>query len=283
MVKPFAEVNQGLRTGSDKVTPKHISENNLDFKKGEGIFIISENELAGLDLTTKEFDYIKPLFKNSDISKYYTNTTTKYNLIDLFFPNDKDVDLDKIPNILSHLSKYKKILENRKENANGIDKQIKKGNYYFASVRRKLDFDQEKIVAPQRSRTNTFGYNNTPWYASADVYFITQPKDKYSLKFILGVLNSHTVFLWLFNRGKRKGEMLELYQEPLSVIPIPIITDVNKNIVKEVEVCVNDILNKKKLDKNANIKEFEQKIDELVMDLYGLNDDEKEIMRNSTK
>ncbi|MDI9355177.1 MAG: Eco57I restriction-modification methylase domain-containing protein [Cyanobium sp. MAG06] len=158
----ICDVNQGLRTGADKVTQKHINDTKLNLKNGDGIFIINSNEKENIKLDSVELDYIKPLYKNSDIYKWGTNLTTKYNLIDLFFPNNKNINIKTIPNIMNHLSKYKKILEHRKENANGINKQIEKGNYYFASVRRKLDFDQEKIVAPQRSKTNTFGYNNVP-------------------------------------------------------------------------------------------------------------------------
>jgi len=77
---------------------------------------------------------------------------------------------------------------------------------------RDINFDSPKIVAPQRSPKNTFGYNEVPWYASADVYFITQKDENVSLKYILALLNSKLYYLWLYYRGKRKGEFLELYQ-----------------------------------------------------------------------
>ncbi|MBL0200331.1 MAG: N-6 DNA methylase [Chitinophagaceae bacterium] len=48
----ICEVNQGLRTGADKVSPKHIGEygqkNNYD--KGDGIFILHKNEVRNLNL-----------------------------------------------------------------------------------------------------------------------------------------------------------------------------------------------------------------------------------------
>jgi adenine-specific DNA-methyltransferase len=91
------------------------------------------------------------------------------------------------------------------------------------------------------------------------------------------------IFQWLYNRGKRKGEMLELYQEPLSVIPIPLIITKNKKKIEDVEILVNKIFDAKQDNKDIDTKELENQIDELVMDLYELNDEEKKIIRNSIK
>ena len=79
-------------------------------------------------------------------------------------------------------------------------------------------FTSPKIVCPQRSKVNTFGYNECDWYASADVYYITNPHKDYNIKYILGLLNSKLYYVWLYHKGKRKGETLELYQKPLSKI-----------------------------------------------------------------
>ena len=70
--------------------------------------------------------------------------------------------------------------------------------------RKKIIFESSKIVAPQRSLTNTFGYNEISWYESADVYFITPKDNFYSLKYILALLNSKLYFLWLYHQAKGK-------------------------------------------------------------------------------
>ena len=81
-------------------------------------------------------------------------------------------------------------------------------------------FVSPKIVCPQRSKTNTIGYNECDWYATSDVFYITNSQKEYNLKYILGLLNSKLYYIWLYNRGKRKGEILELTAKPLSEIPI---------------------------------------------------------------
>jgi adenine-specific DNA-methyltransferase len=139
------------------------------------------------------------------------------------------------------------------------------------SVRRRLDFCQEKIVAPQRSRRNVFGYNDIPWYASADVYFITRRDPDFELKYLLGLLNSRLYFVWLYHKGKRKGEMLELYQKPLTEIPVKRVSKSEQNPFIE---TVDKILAAKRRDPKADTTTLEQQIDRLVYQLYDLTQDE---------
>jgi type I restriction-modification system DNA methylase subunit len=267
-------VNQGLRTGADKVTKKHFKSCKLDvhkYSKGEGIFILRKKEWSQLALTHFERKRILPLFKNSNVHKYFCERTTPYSFIDLSWPADRDLDLALVPHLIRHLSKYRVILENRNENANGIDKAIAKGIWWPMSVRRRLDFCQEKIVAPQRSRRNVFGYNDIPWYASADVYFITRRDPDFELKYLLGLLNSRLYFVWLYHKGKRKGEMLELYQKPLTEIPVKRVSKSEQNPFIE---TVDKILAAKRRDPKADTTTLEQQIDRLVYQLYDLTQDE---------
>ncbi len=273
----ISNVNVGLYTGADKVSNNYINKYKLKSKNGDGIFLVSQKEYESLNLNGNEKNVCVPMFKNSDINRYTTTMINSKYLIDFSYPNFIDYPNNIYPNILNHLSKFKLILENRQSNDNGLRSVIAQG-YWWLFTKRKLDFDQEKIVAPQRSKTNTFGYNNIPWYASADVYFITKPQENYTLKFLLGVLNSHIIYVWLYNRGKRKGEMLELYQEPLSNIPIPKITEENKKQANDIEKIVNKILEAKKQNKDADTKDLEKEIDVLVYELYGLSEEEIKII-----
>lgn len=277
-----ANVNVGLYTGADKVSKNYINKYNLEAKIGDGIFLLSDKELKEKSFNDEEIDLCVPVFKNSDISRYTTKQKNDKWLIDFSYPNFIDYPVEKYPNILKHLLKYKAVLENRQSNDNGLRSVVKQG-FWWLFTKRKLDFTQEKIVAPQRSKTNTFGYNTIPWFASADVYFITNPKDGFNLKFLLGILNSRLIYVWLYNRGKRKGEMLELYQEPLANIPIPRISSENIELSKQIEEYTLQIIENKKINKEVDTVNVELKIDELVMDFYGLNEEEKNMIRNNVE
>jgi hypothetical protein len=104
---------------------------------------------------------------------------------------------------------------------------------------------------------------------------------KYSYEFIIGVLNSK-VINWYFKTLMADG--LHFYPSHLRSLPIPIITtDTKKNkyMINKVESFANQIMVLKKSDPKTSTKNFEDQIDELAMSLYGLNEEEKEIIRNS--
>lgn len=158
---------------------------------------------------------------------------------------------------------------------------LKLGKWWVVFAARKdIPFNSAKIVVPQRSQLNIFGYNEIPWYASADVYFITERNKSVYLKYVLALLNSKLYYLWLYHRGKRKGEMLELYQKPLSEIPIKKISSADQQPFITV---VDQILSAKKKNPNADTSALERQIDEMVYKLYGLTPEEIEIVEGTHK
>ncbi len=203
----IAHVSTGLMTGYDKA------------------FILTDQQKNALPLTKKELAKLRPFFKNSDIAAYVPNTKPRLWLIDFFYPNDRHLNTADYPHLLTHLAQFKERLLARKQNNNGIDKQLAKGHFWFGSVRRKMNFEKEKLVLPHRAPQVCAAYSSGPWYASSDVYFITSPKPPYTLWTILGLLNSAPYLTWLKANGKRKGELLELYSAPLQQLPIPTLTD----------------------------------------------------------
>ncbi|ADJ26545.1 conserved hypothetical protein [Dehalogenimonas lykanthroporepellens BL-DC-9] len=271
----LCNINQGIVTGADKLTNRHIAKYNINGVIGDGIFIYPIGELIQLGLSS---DLVKPWYKNSDIKRFYSNIYNSYELCLTNFI----ADLSQYPLFQQYLSNYKSILTNRSQIEHCLDwwdlHQIRMKDKNKTGYVKKMIFDGPKIVSPQRSNANTFAYNEVPWYASADVYFITQKDKSINLKYVLALLNSRLYFLWLYHRGKRKGEMLELYQVPLSEIPIkrlntveqrPFILEVDRilDITKDGDYQTNP-------EKQAQVKDIEKKIDQMVYDLYGLNGEE---------
>ena len=92
---------------------------------------------------------------------------------------------------------------------------------------------------------------------------------------MLGLLNSKLYYIWLYNKGKRKGESLELYQKPLSEIPIKKATQSQQ---QQIVALVDQILAIKKTDSNADTSALEREIDGLVYGLYGLTEEEVKVV-----
>jgi type I restriction-modification system DNA methylase subunit len=253
----ICRVNQGIITGADKFTSAHARKYPDIFAvRNEGIFVFQKGEL---NAAIGDDGIIKPWFKNSDIGRYWSSS---FNEKELLYTNGEYPLSD---SGVEYLQKFKPILIARREFING-----KRPWYELHWGRSASIFDSRKIIAPQRSRENTFAYNDIPWYGSADIYYITEkPNDKINLKMLLGVLNSRLMFLWLYNRGKRKGEMLELYETPLSEIPI-VLPDAKTE--KRIDALVSAIIEKKREERNADTVELEGRIDNIVCDLYGIDE-----------
>lgn len=297
----ICELNQGIVTGADKLSKSHMKRYYVEGEKGDGIFVLSDEEKSKLALTHAETEILKPWFKNSNIHKWFTDLNNSNFLI---YYTSKG-DYEETPNFDKHFIKCKHILINRNVRTGFVtlddydlfvkgEKNIsyvmiasafKRGDFYCISYARdERIFNSAKIVAPQRGGSNIFGYNESPWFASADVYFITQDNPKINLKYVLSLLNSTLYYVWLYNRGKRKGEYLELYLIPLSEIPIkkisieqqtPFITLVDQiiSITKDSDYPENPT-------RQAQVKTLEKEIDQLVYKLYDLTPEEIKIVED---
>ncbi len=85
-------------------------------------------------------------------------------------------------------------------------------------------------------------------------------------------LNSKLFYVWLYNKGKRKGESLELYQKPLSEVPIYIASD---DVQNKIKLLVDEIL------EDSSKKKFCMKeIDDIVYEMYKLTDEEIQIIES---
>ena len=267
-----AQVSNGLMTGCDKISAAHLRKHPLKgVQKGEGVFVLSPREKEALVLTADEQQKLKPFFKNSDILPYVAGTKPSGWLIDFFYPNDRELDFALYPHLRAHLARFAPVLLARRQNNNGIDKQLARGVYWFGSVRRKMDFDGDKLAVPQRSARNTFAFAPGPWYASSDVYFISHPAEGVSLWYLLGLFNSAPYFAWLYLKGKRKGHLLELYSAPLNALPVPI---ARPDQQQRLERLAQMLYNAKKENPTANTSALQRQADQMVGDIFGFTPEE---------
>ena len=279
----FFDFNQGVVTGCNQITNKH-QLGNSKLIDGQGVFIISEEELIALNFNEIESKYIKPWFKNSDVRKYNPITENRNYLI--YYTSFNTVNFEQIPNLVNHFSQFKELLINRNIRTgnvtineyddfvlgkNKIDyvmikSSFKDGQYFCISYARNENiFQSPKIICPQRSYENTFAYTDKEWFGASDLYFINHPKNnKNDLKVLVSILNSKLIYWWLFYKGQRKGEMLQLFKEPLNKIPI---CDFNSKFSRDPFVHLFDIISFL-LKKEKIYHYFESILNGLVIQLY---------------
>jgi adenine-specific DNA-methyltransferase len=191
------DVNQGIVSGADR-----------DKVMKGPVFVFEEHELP------ENFpkNLFKPFVKNSHIKPFNLLRNQKKWLL----YNRKDEVLA-YPEWLDHLSQFKESLSLRREVQNGM-----KPWHVLQWPRNPDIFESPKLVVPQRAFIPSFAFVEEPIYGSADVYFLSSAwMTNRDLMAYCAYLNSAYVYLWLFYRGKRKGDLLELYATPLKRIPIP--------------------------------------------------------------
>lgn len=245
------ELYYGILTGANKV------------------FILDEikkEELLKLDSETKNF--IKPILRGKDIEKYKANFQGYY-LLNLHngIPNKSNpVTLDKESKLYKYLESYGEEFINRGE---------KGKNWYNLRSCNYIDiYEKVKIIYSDIVQNSGKFYLDSENYYTNDTAFLIYHQDVDFLKYLVGILNTdivHRIYLLYYSGGKLGDKGLRYKKEFISKIPIP---SKNKLIIKLVE----EIIELKKLNKDT--QDLEEKIDEMVYELYGLTEEEKELIRN---
>lgn len=273
----ICNINQGIITGKDRLKDK---EKNLN----QGVYVLTTDELNDINFSKKELDFIKPFIKNSDINKFSVSKDLEYYII--YVDNvESEKEFNELTNIKKHLSKFKEPLSKRYING-VLQSAYKKGKWWalIHSVPIQI-IKNPKIICPQRNRYNLFAIDEGETYASADVYYISPNRGGYSLKYILPILNSSLIYFWLYWMGKRKGNMLELYFEPLQFIPIKKILPKEQTPFIVISDYIIYLKNQEFTDVNDQLMPtyFEQIINGMVYELYFpelLKKHNREIIKN---
>lgn len=223
----ICDVHQGLISRAHKVnksvlehlSPKKIEEGAIE--SGDGLFVLSKDEVDALGLSEDESSILRPFYKNSDIKRYVVPLSQPKEFV---IYTTKDTKIRDFPTIERHLEKFRTALATKRD-AYGE-------KYPWFKLHREREervFEGEKIVCPYRSPLNTFAYTKRPFYGSTDMYFITHKESQrldypsLDLHYVLGVLNSNVMRLWTYHRTKAKGKVRELFYTPLRKFPVRMI------------------------------------------------------------
>lgn len=289
-LQDYCYINMGVQSGADFIGAKLIEralekgyinnnflrENLMDV--GDGIYVV--NEKIAVQFSDQErFDILKPFIKNSDIHRYFIDLSDKYYYLYL----DSHTDIKNYPNIERYLIKFRPILKAREQVKNEDNSW-----YRMRGSKRKYFINTGlHILCPYRAKKNIFALSEGNIIGAGDVYYITQKSDELNFKYLVSLLNSKLYHYWLINKGKKKGDVLELYQKPLSDIPIKYISKNEQNsfvhlVDKILQVTKgSDYLTNQTSQNNVNI--LEKQIDQMVYKLYKLTPEEIQIIESETQ
>ena len=143
----------------------------------------------------------------------------------------------------------------------------------------RLFLAKEKILFPRRSTIICGAYDDQQYYVLNTAYICLSKTEKYNLKFILAILNSKLINY--FYSKLFFGWQITIPALDSIVIPKEFDQKVFIEIVDKIFKITNADDYITNSGKQTKVRDIEQQIDELVYDLYGLTEEEKDIIRKS--
>lgn len=252
------EVAQGIVAPQDFLNKENAIK--INRKVGEGIFVLTEEELSSKKFSLNEKKIIKPYYTTEELKKYTAINKNRYWII--YTKSSIKENIKNYPLIKEHLDIYSSIITSDNK------------PYGLHRARDEKFFKGIKIISLRKSVGEpVFIYNEGECYVSQTFFSIKT--DRINIKYLTGLFNSKLIAFWLRYMGKMQGSNYQIDKEPLMNIPIKI---ADKNLENKIIELVEEIIELKKLNKDT--QDLENQIDEMVYNLYGLTEDEKELVRN---
>lgn len=220
------DTKQGIVPGVDRVTrenirslPAHIMDEK-GIKIGDGVFVLTQHEANQIVSNPDKHGLLVPSYRNSHISAYYVDIPSRER--DYLIYIDRKIDLNKYPEIKSHLGKYREILETR---LTRYEEKGYKELYPYYRLNRPRDrrmLSLEKIVVSNWGTDwQPFAYQTGSFFEKRDVtIFVKRQGIKESLLYFLGILNSGLMKYWMESKAKQVGYMRQKLQEQIPIYHI---------------------------------------------------------------
>jgi adenine-specific DNA-methyltransferase len=133
-----------------------------------------------------------------------------------------------------------------------------------------------------------FSYDEKDNYYFGFSFSSVIQKDKnYNLKYILAILNSKVAENWFYKNGKKRGAGVDIGVEKLRLFPIKKLSTFNQrpfiSLVDRILAITKDKDYLQNPAKQAKVKEYEKQIDQMVYKLYGLTNEEIDIIEGNKK
>ena len=231
---------------------------------GDKIFRISAIKAAELQL---ESELLKRVLVGSNFNRYLIH----YDGHQVIYTT-KSVDINKYPNCLNYLERFKIQLLSKRETMKGILPW-----WCLHWPRYNELFEEDKIILRQTSDCLIATFDTEGYYTMNNVVILKIKEDNpVSYKFLLALLNSK-LLNFIYRQITQEENRVFAEVKPINIRKLPIILP-DKEIEKRVNVLVSIILLTKKSDPAADTNALEAEIDRLVYELYGLTEEEIRIV-----
>ena len=274
----FDKIFQGLATSRDDVYFLHnCTEEN-------GIVYGFSNELG--QIVQIEKGLVRPLLKGEDVHRYDNIFTHRvvvfpYKVVEdrASLYSEEEIKI-LFPKGYSYLKNCEIILRNRERG------RLLSDDYWYRYIYPKnlILFDNIKLVAPEISLGGNYAFDEKgQFYSTTKIYGYIKKNDvKSSYKSLMAILNSKVMWYFMRNTGYvLRGGYYTFKTNYVKPFPMP--SDAAIIAIEPVLIpLVDKVLLAKKNNPKADTSTEEREIDNIVFDLYGLTEEERnEIIKES--
>jgi len=209
-------------------------------------------------------EIIKPWIRGRDIDRWRVDWAGMYLLWTY-----QGIEIKEYRAILEYLSGFREKLAKRWEPSRGQCEwyELRPCDFY-------AEFEKPKIVYPDIAKEPEFAYDTTGAYGGNTMYILPTGK-----LYLLGILNSSAVqFFYNQISSTIRGDYLRFIATYIEQVPIPDATPAQRAAIES--------LGRKLLDakgQGPHIAKWEQELNILVYELYGLADEEIRIVEEATR
>jgi adenine-specific DNA-methyltransferase len=219
ILKHIAEIRQGVVAGPDRLRNRHLSMFSdilPNLQPNKGIFILSNDELKDFQLNHREKEVLMPFCYVRDLDQDVYKKSGKFQpQHQIIFLNGIDFEEPIYPNLYRYLSRYKIIMEQRRETVAG-----KRKWHELHWPRTRNLYTHPRILVIRRTFKPRFLYTEVPFVTDLSTNIII-PTDNSNIKSVYSYLISPEVTEWITFYAKKKGKMLQIDKSVLERIPIP--------------------------------------------------------------
>lgn len=226
----------------------------------------------------KSAELLKPMLRGRDVQRYYYEHSDLYLIAT--FPS-LNLDIEEYPAIKNHLSEYLPKIKQTGEsfiNSEGKKEKTRKktsGKWFETqdSIAYWENFNDDKIIYPNMTKFLPFTLDKEGSYTNQKCFILSGKH----LHFLVAFFNSK-LFKLCFEESfpELQGNTRELNKVIFETIPVKAPNNENPFIEK-----VDQILALKKADPEADTSALEAEIDQMVYKLYGLTEEEINLVEES--
>lgn len=275
------EVSQGVVEATDRITKAAKNKTKrYDINIGDGVFVLSEKEIQNLGFSKEEKDLLKPYVNTSHVKRYSLNFANEY-LVYLGKLESENIAKGMFPNIKKHLDNMKEFITSSNS------------PYGIHRTREKKYFEEPKLICKGMFLKPEFYFDDEKYYCGFSFSVIIQKTKVYDLKLLLALMNSKLGEYWFNLNGKKRGVGVDIGVKVFRLFPLPKKTNkdfgkLNNDILRSVNQLIGLYKSIDSLILPSSIQQterqitfLENKLNELVYQLYGLSEKEKMLIENS--